>query len=106
MGRQRDGGTAYPRSRPSGLSEIVHISCERVLAERRACHYTSPRFGTNPCSSRQSGLRLSVRTPAFHAGKTGSIPVDRATIFIRKNVPLFWTAPNLPRGRFRASCVC
>ncbi|SCM74519.1 hypothetical protein KL86PLE_130247 [uncultured Pleomorphomonas sp.] len=42
-----------------------------ALAQPAEAHYKRPSLG---------GLRLSVRTLAFHAGETGSIPVGRTIL--------------------------
>lgn len=76
-GRERRAGWPPKSRRAPG---VAHRNRKLPLAEPESCHYTSPRFATGPSGSEARDLRLSVRTPAFHAGETGSTPVGRATI--------------------------
>ena len=60
--------------------------------------------------SRFRSLRLSVRTPPFHGGESGSIPLGSASAFIFILIFL-WLLPFFPSCRRRfglpcSSCVC
>ena len=75
---------------PSGLvpiqfaeSDVPISSCEKLSVDRI---FPLAKFEIVAITAPTArALRLSVRTPDFHSGKRGSIPLGRATYF--KKVP-------------------